>query len=527
MNVAGFPPGKRLLAGLLMPLVMAGCATVSEPPAPPGTDTLAGCRALFAEVDAAVEQAHVRDHGPSPVRGFPYLRTNRLLASFNGELGEDKRRWATWAGHMAQLDGQARAFELRNLATSVGGRDDDALLGALDGCRQRLLAGDLAQPERRAALREAARVADDYVTWWRVAGLYPLTAPVVSANIAAWQTKARETFDTPLRALPVEGRLERWALPAAPPTPDAAGVRDILRRSRDALGIPQPSPPDLERLFAAFAPIWEVDVVADADRIGLPRWENGPVVDVSRPTLFRKVSHTRFGGQVLLQLNYIVWFPARAGSDIYAGRLDGIDWRVTLGPDGAPWLYDTIHNCGCYHTFFPTRHLQRRDPSASATTEPAFMPQPAPAQPVVLRIAPRTHLLQQIYTGDAPPTAHSLTMDDYDGLRALPVDGGYRSLFGRYGLVAGTQRAERFLLWPMGVRSPGAMRQWGHHATAFVGRRHFDDPFLVESLFESTDQDGGNNGAAIYPNRSSSGFLPPAGLAETRLGVNSSSMLSR
>jgi hypothetical protein len=28
------------------------------------------------------------------------------------------------------------------------------------------------------------------------------------------------------------------------------------------------------------------------------------------------------------------------------------------------------------------------------------------------------------------------------------------------------------------------MRQWGRHATAFVGRRHFDDPRLVERYFE-------------------------------------------
>jgi hypothetical protein len=27
------------------------------------------------------------------------------------------------------------------------------------------------------------------------------------------------------------------------------------------------------------------------------------------------------------------------------------------------------------------------------------------------------------------------------------------------------------------------MRQWGRHATAFVGRRHFDEPFLIERYF--------------------------------------------
>jgi hypothetical protein len=38
----------------------------------------------------------------------------------------------------------------------------------------------------------------------------------------------------------------------------------------------------------------------------------------------------------------------------------------------------------------------------------------------------------------------------------------------------------------MGVPDPGAMRQWGRHATAFVGRRHFDDVNLVERYFELT-----------------------------------------
>jgi len=31
------------------------------------------------------------------------------------------------------------------------------------------------------------------------------------------------------------------------------------------------------------------------------------------------------------------------------------------------------------------------------------------------------------------------------------------------------------------------MRQWGHHATAFVGRRHFDDPHLFEKTFDAKE----------------------------------------
>ena len=69
-------------------------------------------------------------------------------------------------------------------------------------------------------------------------------------------------------------------------------------------------------------------------------------------------------------------------------------------------------------------------------------------------------------------------------------------MFGPDGLVAGTERGERFLFWPMGIRSAGAMRQWGRHATAFVGRRHFDDADLIERRFELDLADPRQAGAA-------------------------------
>ena len=80
-----------------------------------------------------------------------------------------------------------------------------------------------------------------------------------------------------------------------------------------------------------------------------------------------------------------------------------------------------------------------------------------------------------------PDVAEAVTADD---LRVLPLPGGgSRSAFGPDGLVPGTQRGERFLFWPMGIASAGQMRQWGTHATAFVGRRHFDDADLIDRRF--------------------------------------------
>ena len=490
-------PAAAKLVLLFGTLFLTSCVTVGNRPIASIADTLATCRALYQEVDAIIDRGAVRDHGSSPVRGFPYLRTTRLLASLRDEL-TGPGHWPAWIGHMAELDALARALELRNLSTPIAGYPKGTLLYELSSCRERLVAADLAQPERRARLRNAVHVQDDYVAWRQVLGLYPLTAPIMSAGISAWHSKTRNTFSTKLASLPVAGRLVRWAPTAtSSATPshvplNAGQTAEILRRSLDPLGIPLPADAALDRLFDTYAPLWEVDVVDENDHIGLLQWKNGPEVDVTRPTLYRKVSHTRFDGQILLQLNYIVWFPARPGNDIYAGKLDGINWRVTLGPDGEPWLYDAIHNCGCYHEFFPSHRLRLRSDLPAFYFEPPMLPQAAPAarerQPVVLRIAHHTHFIQRLYLDKSPsallPDAQLLAWEEYDVLRSLPTDEGYRSLFGSYGLIAGTERSERFLLWPMGIRSPGAMRQWGRHSTAFVGRRHFDDAFLIESLFE-------------------------------------------
>jgi hypothetical protein len=195
-------------------------------------------------------------------------------------------------------------------------------------------------------------------------------------------------------------------------------------------------------------------------------------------------------GKILVQLNYVVWFPSRpktSAFDLLGGRLDGITWRVTLSPDGRPLAYDTIHNCGCYHLFFPTSRLRAR-PQGFTVEETAFVPQQAPDldEPggMVLRIAQRTHYVERVL-----PTAADgaevvrYRFADYDSLRSLPAPSGRRSLFGPDSIVSGSERGERCFFWPMGIPSSGAMRQWGHHATAFVGRRHFDDPDLVERYF--------------------------------------------
>lgn len=211
--------------------------------------------------------------------------------------------------------------------------------------------------------------------------------------------------------------------------------------------------------------------------------------------VYRRVSHTRYQGRALLQLNYGLWFPERPkgrGWDILGGHLDAVVWRVTLAPDGTPWVFDSMHACGCYHLFFPTARAAIK-PQPDSLDETVFAPQSLPrvaaGERIAVRLEPGTHYVQRIVLGDDPvPGATEYVFAEDDVLRSLPLPGGgRRGVFRADGIVPGSERGERYLFWPMGVPEPGAMRQWGRHATAFVGRRHFDDARLMERYFMLMD----------------------------------------
>ena len=151
-------------------------------------------------------------------------------------------------------------------------------------------------------------------------------------------------------------------------------------------------------------------------------------------------------------------------------------------------MYDAMHNCGCYHMFFPVvgskqRIVGNRDEEPILVA--ALISDISDEQRLSIRIASGSHYIYGIDVLDNDLHTDKYKFTDYSNLRALPLhDGGNLSMFATNGIVAGTSRKERWLLWPMGVSDPGAMRQWGHHAIAFVGKRHFDDPYLIEKYFE-------------------------------------------
>ncbi|MBK81233.1 MAG: hypothetical protein CMQ43_10040 [Gammaproteobacteria bacterium] len=481
--------GGRLAAGAIIALVMAtGCTSTSRhaPDAGPD-DPVAECRVLFRDTDRAVSAAGVGDAQSWRIPGLPYLRSNRFLAG-GVAVPDSGPAFDAWVERLRGLDRSARRAELANLPA---GRLPPDRLSALDRCAAVLQRVDLAAGTRRAALTRV-RVPDAYRRTLRILGLYPLSSQPFLLGVHGLHRETERVFATPLDGLPVAGRLVRVgpAGTSAGTSPDTAAA--ILARSaRNPLGIPLPDDAALAELFERHAPIWEIDVGTDSDSPGTPRFDPaGRVVVDGAPAVFTLASHTRWYGETLLQLNYLIWFPARPRTgpfDLVGGRLDGVIWRVTLGPDGRPLIYDSVHACGCYHKFYPTPRA-RLVASYRGWEEPLLVPQSIPDGPdrLVIRLSSGSHYVERVYRAESARNrqASTYTLEDYDRLRSLPhPEHGRRSLFDPDGIVPGSERRERWLFWPMGIPEPGAMRQWGQHATAFVGRRHFDDPGLMARYF--------------------------------------------
>lgn len=509
--------GSGLLHRLLWvgaALALGACSTLVPAPAlpPPGLADEAGCAAWWAQLDVAVQRAGVDDAESPAIPGVPGLRADRIALRTREGVGSDAAARAAWLARAAELDRSGRAAEIRNLPAAVWpigeARDAATAQARSEDCRERLLRQLRDHPTLAAAVAARAQVPSRYSPALRTLGLYPLTRIPLFQGVQGWQVE-HEALMARWREQPPA--LQRHDPPApslsVPPVVPAGGW------PRDALGLPRLTAAEVERWLQWHAPVIEVETRGDFDRFGAPVWSGdaAPGVDTRQPVVYRRLSHTRLGGRWLPQLVYTLWFPQRpprGAFDLLSGALDGIVLRLTLDEDGQPLLLDSIHACGCYHLFFPSAALK---PRAGAPTDQEWLFAPAPLPPLdasqrlVVRISSASHDVAGL--GTAPrgypsaqtgpssanlpavtgmPTGTPYSLRPEADLRSLPtpIPTLRRSLYGPDGLVPGTERGERWLFWPMGIASAGAMRQWGHHATAFVGQRLFDDPDLLEPRFE-------------------------------------------
>ena len=472
-------------------LFTGGCATIPVPTRSGHLgmdDPLGRCADFFDTLDRRVVHAQIIDPGAFKVPGHPYLRIDRFLASFREEVS-DEAAFTAWVDRMQVLDQTARRYEIANLPDVGPPQDRETLYDRVITCGNRLKAADFQTEDQRRGLREKITAPDEYILLRQILGIYPITRLFISLGVSRWHAEIHRSFTV---EPPADGSSTRYVPETGGVLPEPRVI--VAHAGRDALGIPRYTADALEALFQHHAPVWEVRTQVDDDRIGTPFWTSAEIlaVDTGRPVTFMLLSHTRFQGEILTQLNYMIWFPSRPKVhmlDIYGGLLDGLNYRVTLNTQGEPLLYETVHHCGCYYAAYPTRALKVRENIAYA--EPPLILKapdiPSGRQGMTVAMQSRTHFVHHLYPSGIEANADSVayTLTHYDRLRSLDDGrGGRRSMFGPNSLAPGTERLERWLFWPTGVLSPGAMRQWGRHAVAFVGERHFDDPFFMEEMFE-------------------------------------------
>ncbi len=454
-----------LLAGLL-----AGCAQWQ--PAP--TET---CAALFKQLPVAT-QAY-QDAQYHRVPGFTGLRSDRVLAALGPSANNPAQR-RLWLQRLAARDAEASRIEIAQLPSSQRHEwSSPARQDTLDACRAQQVERLSADPKAFARAVEAAQVPDNYRDWARALGLYPLFKPIFRQGIAAWQQASAETTE------PEDGA--HW-LSYQPIAPAAQPLPLVLHE--DGLGLPQTDAQQLDALFTRHAPWLKIAQASRSDRIGSPHYrpDGSRAFNPLQARLYQHSSWSQLNGRWHLQLIYQFWFSQRPkpnALDLYGGELDGLLWRVTLDRQGKALLYDSIHPCGCWHSFYlpadsPLRLRQHADEEARHSQRLDFNGDTAPT----LWLSAGEHRLHWVDARRSRYPTLLYQRRPLDQLRQLPHPQGQRSLYGTDGLVPGSERLERWLLWPSGVVSPGAMRQWGTHATAFIGRAHFDDPHLLERYFQ-------------------------------------------
>ncbi|MBM3555899.1 MAG: hypothetical protein FJX47_10135, partial [Alphaproteobacteria bacterium] len=88
----------RFSVGVLFSL-LAACAGLEAPSEIHRVEAPAivqDCATWFADLDRRIDLAGTRDAGASRVSGFPYLRVDRLTASFAPQAQWDERRFDAW-----------------------------------------------------------------------------------------------------------------------------------------------------------------------------------------------------------------------------------------------------------------------------------------------------------------------------------------------------------------------------------------------------------------------------------------------
>lgn len=483
---------------ILFMIVFVGCAPLTPRPFQYQDKRPQHPVQFFKAIDDAVNASGVNDASAHQVFGFPYLSVNRFLAALGPQL-ENQEQQALWFNLMMRLNIASREKEIHNLPEREISRltgqfklapGRDTVIEHMRTSAFALSETDRMQKEYFEAVKSAAIYPDEYITAYRILGLYPLTSLPVAYLTNRTRKQFKTWFSMPLGDLPVTGELVAYA-PAANSDRSEKDILDLFRTRKNALNIPQLNENQVKDLAIFFAPLLVQDVSGLFDRPGQVIWEDNRVnVDPSKPAVYYYLSYAFYKGMPVLQMNYVIWYSDRKGPEapwIERGHFDGITVRMTFDPKGSPYMVDIMNNCGCYHLFVPNKVIVKNPiskPMALDPFVPQWLPPEFPSQRLSVRINSGWHQTQRVFTEKHLQKALPYQLLPYHTLEMLPhPDGRTESIFNAKGIGKNSFRIEPYLLFSMGIPDVGSMRQRGRHAIKLVGRAHFDDPNFFKQNF--------------------------------------------
>ncbi len=489
--------GKGILL-LVILFFLSACAGVSPRQIGKSWERPEACQEFLDRLDTRVVEAGVRDAASYPIPGFPYLRANRFLSALKDPAQDEagKKQWVRW---MQALDLEGRKKEIYNLpeagvqALGEGEKlDREKLYSRVESCSAQLLEHDEKRQDFYSTLDPLVKIPDEYSTFRQVVGLYPIASIPVAVATENSRKKFQNQFDIEPGNLRIDGSLQSF-VPEEGIHLDGKELALIMEVSRrNPLQVPLPDPQQKKQLVRAFAPIFIQDVAASYDLPGTVVWKGERVeIDVKKPAVYYYLSNTFLKGEPILQINYVIWYSARAGENsprFERGHLDGLTLRVSLDSQGNPFMVDAMNNCGCYHLFVPEKARVGRVvswPYEPPPFVPQWLPVSTPEERLGIRLNSGWHQVQRLLVVKDAPNPIPYELVPYDVLESLPRGNGQReSIFDARGIAKGSERPERFILFSMGIPEVGSMRQRGHHAIEFLSRVHFDEPGLFDHYFD-------------------------------------------